>query len=140
MLQLKLDISKAYDRKDWLYLKDVMLKIRFAYQWVCWILMCVETVDYFVIVNKDVLGPIIPCRGLRQGNPLLGDLHGIRICNDAYVIFHLLFAYDCFLFVKAEEREAQIMKNILASCESSSGQVISLPKLFQDNFQNSHVE
>lgn len=121
MLQLKLDISKAYDRKDWLYLKDVMLKIRFAYQWVCWILMCVETVDYFVIVNNDVLGPIIPCRGLRQGNLLSGDLHGIRICNDAYVISHLLFADDCFLFFKVEEREAQIMKNILASCESSSG-------------------
>jgi len=71
MLQLKLDIFKAYDHIDRLYLKDVMLKMRFAYQWVCGILMCVETVDYFVIVNNDVVGSIILGRGLRQGNPLL---------------------------------------------------------------------
>jgi len=161
MLQLKLDISKAYDRIDWLYLKDVMLKMRFAYQWVCWILMCVETVDYSVTVNNDGVGPIIPGRGLRQDNPLSpylfitcaeglsalirlaerrGDLHGIRICNDAHVISHFLFADDCFLFLRVEEREALVMKNSLANYESSFGQVISLPKLFQDSFQNSHVE
>ena len=32
--------------------------------------MCVETVDYSVIMNKDMVGPIIPGRGLRQGDPL----------------------------------------------------------------------
>jgi len=33
-----------------------------------------------------------------------------------------------------EKREAQVMKNILATYKSSSGQVISLSKLFQDSF------
>jgi len=37
-------ISKAYDRVDWLYLKEVMLKIGFASQWVCWILIWIEII------------------------------------------------------------------------------------------------
>jgi len=67
---LKLDISKSYDIIDWLYLKEVMCKMGFSDKWVSWIMMCVETVDYSVIINKDIVGPVIPGLGLRQGNPL----------------------------------------------------------------------
>lgn len=31
---LKLDISKAYDIIDWRYLRGVMLKMSFTYQWI----------------------------------------------------------------------------------------------------------
>jgi len=146
---LKLDISKAYDRIDWLYLKEVMIKMGFASCWIRWIMMCVETVDYSVIVNNESVGPIFPGRGLRQGDPLSpylfilcaeglsavirqaerrGDIHGISICTNAPIISHLLFADDCFLFFRAEEREAFVMKNILETYEKASGQAISLPK------------
>lgn len=67
---LKLDISKAYDRIDWLYLKQIMVKMGFATHWIRWIMMCVEIVDYFVIVNNESVGPIFPGRGFRQGDPL----------------------------------------------------------------------
>lgn len=70
-VMLKLDISKAYDHIDWMYLKEVMLKMGFTNQWVRWILMCVEIVDYSVIVNNEMVVPIIPGRGLRHGCPLL---------------------------------------------------------------------
>ena len=146
---LKLDISKAYDRIDWLYLKEVMIKMGFASRWIRWIMMCVETVDYSVIVNNESVGPIFPGRGLRQGDPLSpylfilcaeglsalirqterrGDIHGISICTNAPIISHLLFADDFFLFFRAEEREAGVMKNILETYEKASGQAISLPK------------
>jgi ribonuclease HI len=146
---LKLDISKAYDRIDWDYLKDVMVKMGFNQQWINWIMMCVESVDYSVIVNEEMVGPIIPGRGLRQGDPLSpylfiicaeglsalirqaearGDIHGTKICRNAPIISHLLFADDCFLFFRADEHEAQTMKDILATYEAASGQAISLPK------------
>jgi len=127
---LKLDISKAYDRIDWLYLKEVMIKMGFASRWIRWIMMCVETVDYSVIVNNESVGPIIPGSGLRQGDPLStlirkaesrGDIHCISICTNAPIISHLLFADDYFLFFRAEEREALVMKNILETYEKASG-------------------
>jgi len=146
---LKLDISKAYDRIDWFYLKEVMLKMGFDSKWVQWIMMCVETVDYSVIVNNELVGPIIPGRGLRQGDPLSpylfilcaeglsalirkaersGDLHGVSICTNAPTISHLLFVDDCFLFFRVDDNEAQVMKNILHTYKLASGQAISLPK------------
>jgi len=146
---LKLDISKAYDIMDWEYLREVMVKMGFSNKWIHWISMCNESVDYSVIVNNEPIGPIIPGRGLRQGDPLYpylfimcaeglsllirdaeirGTISRTRICRGAPAISHLLFADDCFLFFRADESEAQVMKDILVTYETASGQAISLPK------------
>ena len=57
-----------------------------------------------------------------------GYLHGISVCSHAPTISHLLFADDCFLFFRADEKEAQVIKNILHTYELASGQAISQPK------------
>ena len=57
-----------------------------------------------------------------------GELTGTKICRRAPSVSHLLFADDCFLFFKADENQTNVMKNILTTYETTSGQAISLPK------------
>jgi hypothetical protein len=57
-----------------------------------------------------------------------GIIHGVKICNNAPIISHLLFADDCFLFFKGSADEANVMKGILATYEAASGQAINLQK------------
>ena len=64
-MAFKIDISKAYDRIQWFYLKNVMIKMGFNNQWINWIMMCVNSVRYHVTLNGKEFGPIHPSRGLR---------------------------------------------------------------------------
>nr|XP_051196822.1 uncharacterized protein LOC127310170 [Lolium perenne] len=43
----KLDLSKAYDRVDWVFLEQMMIKLGFAHQWVQWIMQCVTSAEEF---------------------------------------------------------------------------------------------
>ena len=47
-----------------------MLKLGFDNRWVDLMMLCVSTVCYNVLVHGREVGPIIPKRGLRQGDPL----------------------------------------------------------------------
>ncbi|CAI8611430.1 unnamed protein product [Vicia faba] len=65
-IDLKLNISKVYDRIDWDYLKDMLTFMGFCQKWIGWIMLCVGTVEYSVSANSNMVRPIIPGRGLRQ--------------------------------------------------------------------------
>lgn len=146
---LKLDISKAYDRVDWGYLKKRMQAMGFCSKWVSWMMMCVSTISYEVCFNGTNIGPINPSRGIRQGVPLSPYLflfcveglslalskavseeviHGVKISSSAQVISHLLFADDSFLFFRANNHETEAVKVILEEYASLSGQSINYQK------------
>ena len=51
----KLDLSKAYDRVDWDFLRKVMQRLGLSHRWVDWIMSCVTTVQYKVKFNGTLL-------------------------------------------------------------------------------------
>jgi hypothetical protein len=67
-LALKIDISKAYDKVDWDFLKGVLIRMDFSDTWVRWMMLCVSSVNYSALVNFEKVGPIHPGRGLWQGD------------------------------------------------------------------------
>jgi len=68
-MALKLDMSKAYDRVEWIVLEKILLKLGFQNSWVSLIMECITTVTYSILVNGEPQGMITSTRGLRQGDP-----------------------------------------------------------------------
>ena len=64
-MALKLDMSKAYDRMEGIFLKKILLKMVFLESWVALIMECINTVSYSILVNGESKGVIQPTRGLR---------------------------------------------------------------------------
>lgn len=61
---------KAYDRVEWHFLELVLNKMGFSSTWVSWIMQCVTSVSYGLLVNGRRVGHFTLSRGLRQGDLL----------------------------------------------------------------------
>ena len=69
-MALKLDISKVYDRVEWIYLDKIMEKLGFVQHWRRLIMRYVTTVSYAININRRPRGHVTPTRGIRQDDPL----------------------------------------------------------------------
>ena len=63
-MAMKLDMSKAYDRVEWLFLEQLMLKMGFHVKWVGLVMETVKTVSYSILINGEPRGNIQPTRGI----------------------------------------------------------------------------
>ena len=139
-MTLKLDMSKAYDRVEWVWLEKVMEKLGFANRIRDLIMRCVSTVTYSIKINRVPRGHIIPFRGIRQGDPLSpylfllcakglfaliqsavdrGQMEGVKICRGGPRLSHLFFADDSLLFCKATLEECDELQRLLGVYEKA---------------------
>lgn len=149
MCAIKLDMHKAYDRVEWSFLKEIMLKLGFQENWVNLIMQCVSSMEYRVRFNTKETESFKPTRGLRQEDPLSpylfllctegltallanaeenGNISGVKVCRDAPSISNLLFADDSLILIKANAMNAEALKSILDSYCVASGQMVSVEK------------
>ena len=148
-MAFKLNMSKAYDRVDWTLLEELIRKMGFNERFIALTMICVKTVTYSILVNREPKGFIQPFKRIRQGNPLSpflfllcteglngfikhvemnGDIHGFSLCRNGQELTHLLFVDDSLLFCRATEEECGKVLNILEAYEGASGQKVNRSK------------
>ncbi|XP_062112653.1 uncharacterized protein LOC133823820 [Humulus lupulus] len=148
-MAVKLDMSKAYDRVEWGYLRSVLCRMGFHEKLVSLFMVCVSSARYQIAHGGKEFGLIIPERGLRQGDPLSSYLFiictegfsallqeyerkqfisGIQVARGAPRISHMFFADDSYIFCKANSEEANHVLSLLHTFELASGQKINYDK------------
>ena len=113
----------------------------FSECWVKRILDCISSVSFSFKLNGSIFGDLKPLRGLRQGDLVspylflicaeafssllsraaeLKEIHGVRVCRGAPVIFHLFFADDIIIFATASMQECSKIAEIIDIYERAS--------------------
>ena len=121
----------------------------FHHRWITLVMACISTVRFTILHDGKELGPIVPRKGLRQGDPLspflfiicaealsllirakesFGCLNGCKIARGAPPISHLFFSDKCFLYFRVTKFETCIIKQTLLEYGLASGQKVNFNK------------
>ncbi|XP_059446701.1 uncharacterized protein LOC132178276 [Corylus avellana] len=146
---IKLDMSKAYDKVELVFLEAVMKKMEFPDKWIRLIMECVSIVSYSILINGKPVGNIQPSRGLHQGDllsPYLfliyakvlsslltqakkkGVITSVPSSKNGPWLSHLFFADDSLLCCKESLVKWRRITKILEKYEAASGQSLNKNK------------
>ncbi len=146
---MKLDLQKAYNRANWKFLQAVLLNFGFHEMFVNWVMECVSSVSFSVLINGGKSKPFTLSRGLRQGDPLspylfilcqdvlarlidrdhLFDIiKGVSMNVGGPVFTNVMFADDIMLFSTACTQDVVALNNFLETYCSWSSQLVNRNK------------
>ena len=149
-MAIKIDLEKAYDKIEWSFIREMLVKANFPPDLRDIIMSHVSTVSTSILFNGETLDPIYPSRGIRQRVPLSPYLfilcmdflvqlieekynaklwHPIKASQSGPAFSHLLFANDLLFFAKLDYINCSKIRDVLDDFCSISRQTISEAKL-----------
>jgi len=145
---IKIYLSKSYDRVSWLYIRMLLTHLGFCYEFTRWIMACITTVSFVVLINGSVSPFFLAGRGLRQGcllSPLLfllvaeglsrfillakadGSFRGIPISPVLYIT-HLFFVDEILLFCDGSRQDIDKLYEGLNLLQTVAGMLVNVEK------------
>jgi hypothetical protein len=67
---VKIDLSKAFDQVNWLYLRMFLIHLGFVLDFTNWVMGCMTSVSFSILLNCSSSSFFQAERGLHQGFPL----------------------------------------------------------------------
>ena len=149
----KLDVEKVYDNVNWNFLMYLLKWCGFSKKWRRWIMWCISTIKFSILINGTPIDFFGSTMGVCQGNslsPLLFDVvmevlsclldattmleqfSGFSVGNLAgtlLTVSHLLFADETLNFCDVDSHHLAALRGILTRFEVVSGLKINLLKL-----------
>ncbi|KAJ0895798.1 putative RNA-directed DNA polymerase [Helianthus annuus] len=146
---LKVDIEKAYDSLNWVFLRSIMGQMGFPSKWLDWVMETVTTAKASVLVNGSPTQEFVCHRGLRQGDPLspflfvmamealtrvvkkavsTGLIHGIQCTSKGPMLSHFLYADDAIFLGEWSETNVRNINRIMRCFYLASGLKVNLNK------------
>eukprot|EP00253_Pinus_taeda_P006547 PITA_06547 len=148
-MTIKLDLSKAYDRLNWKYLKAILAAFRFSRRWTDWVYNMISTPIFSIMLNWTPSSTFKATRGIRKGDPLspflfilaaegLGryfkkylrerKIKRLRLWGNNLPITHQQFVDEIMLFCEVSIKEVRGVKRILDLFMEASGMEINKEK------------
>lgn len=150
VITIKTNMSKAYMiMLNGIFLEELFLRLDFHKKWIEWIMFCIRSVTYYVLVNGNAHGFIKPGRRICQGDPLSpftfilcvetlvhvmnkagkeGCITGMRLTKKSHSVQHLLFADDSLFLCRKNLWECTELLHFLNQYGAVSGKGINFQK------------
>lgn len=145
----KMDLSKAYDKLSWVFIREVLVSTGFPPKLVGIIMSCVTSVSFEIAWQGLKSCTFNPTCGIRQGDPLSpflfilclnelskslhynqekGKFNPIKLNRKHKGISHLFFADDILLFCRAIPNQLSNLLSIINNFCEKAGLELNLEK------------
>jgi len=144
----KVDIRKAYDSVCWKFMKEVLAGLGFPSTFIGWVMECISSTSFSLLINGNLCGFFKGKRGLRQGDPLSPFLfvlcleyfsRSLKTVTDnsdynfhprcgSLRITHLAFADDLLLLARGDIPSVKIIVDCLSDFGAVSGLRVNVLK------------